>query len=155
MYFLTASNLNLVDMGWASSMGITLVELKLKQKLLSLMNWSFRCIFWPSLTSTKWTWGFDTKYWIGLGASQHACGQKQPSILQKLEVRESFPTFVKWMVTRFYPPLQKLLNHSANMQKCRFCFLKKNSWKLKNQLILSQIRNVLVKSFPMRHLTPL
>ena len=35
---MTTSNLNLVDMGWASSMGITLVELKLKQKLLSLMN---------------------------------------------------------------------------------------------------------------------
>ena len=87
MYFFTASNLNLVDMGWASSMIITLVELKLKQKLLSLMNWSFRRIFLPCLTSTKWTWGFDTKYWIGLGASQHACGQKQPSILQKLEVR--------------------------------------------------------------------
>ena len=38
MYFLTASNLNMVDMGWASSMIITLVELKSKQKLLSLMN---------------------------------------------------------------------------------------------------------------------
>ena len=110
MYFLTASNLNLVDMGWASSMIITLVELKSKQKLLSLMNWSFWLIFWPRPTSTQWTWGFDSKYWIGLGASQHACGQKQPSILQKLEVRESFPTFVKWMVTRFYPPIQKLLN---------------------------------------------
>ena len=87
MYFLTASNLNMVDMGWASSMIITLVELKSKQKLLSLMNWSFWRIFWPRLTSTQWTWGFNTKYWIGLGASQHACSQKQPSILQKLEVR--------------------------------------------------------------------
>ena len=57
MYFFTASDLHPVDMGWASSMSITLRELEPKQKLLSLMNWLKWCIFLPPLTSNQWTWG--------------------------------------------------------------------------------------------------
>ena len=55
--WVTSPNLHPVDKGWASSMVITLAGLGPKQKLLSMMSWSFWRIFWPCPTSTQWTWG--------------------------------------------------------------------------------------------------
>ena len=55
--WVTSPNLHPVDKRWASSMVITLAGLGPKQKLLSMMRWSFWRIFWPCPTSTQWTWG--------------------------------------------------------------------------------------------------
>ena len=46
-----------MDIGWASSVVITLTGLGPEQKWLRLMSSSFWRIIWPPLTFTLWTWG--------------------------------------------------------------------------------------------------